>query len=201
VIALHDGLEFDIASIRGEAIRDEADYQGVRIHLTARLAKAQIPFHVDMNFGDPIWPVPQPTKVPRLLGGDIEIPAYPLTMVLAEKIVTAVERGPANTRWRDFVDIAAIVATTEVPAGELDGSITAVADHRGVTAAPLAATLENMAATAQPKWMAWRRKQHLETATPQAFQDLVDACTHFADPVLNRSAAGLRWFPEDRAWR
>jgi hypothetical protein len=26
-------------------------------------------------------------------------------MVFAEKIVTALERGTANTRWRDFVDI------------------------------------------------------------------------------------------------
>jgi hypothetical protein len=26
-------------------------------------------------------------------------------MVLAEKIITAVQRGTANTRWRDFVDV------------------------------------------------------------------------------------------------
>lgn len=33
---------------------------------------------------------------------------YPRVMVLAEKIVTAIQRGTANTRWRDFVDIVAL---------------------------------------------------------------------------------------------
>jgi len=30
---------------------------------------------------------------------------YPLEMVLAEKVPTAIARGTANTRWRDFVDL------------------------------------------------------------------------------------------------
>lgn len=37
-----DGLEFDLDSIRGEQIRDEADYNGVRVKMTARLATAQV---------------------------------------------------------------------------------------------------------------------------------------------------------------
>jgi hypothetical protein len=53
-ISADDGLEFDADSIRGQVIRDEADYQGVRVHVTAALANARVPFHVDMNFGDPV---------------------------------------------------------------------------------------------------------------------------------------------------
>jgi hypothetical protein len=41
-----------------------------------------------------------------LMGGDpIMQKGYPLHMVLAKKIVTALQRGVANTRWRDFGDI------------------------------------------------------------------------------------------------
>lgn len=55
-----------------------------------------------MNFGDPIWPAPAQTHLPLLLGGTVRLPAYPDHMVLAEKIVTAMDRGEQNTRWRDY---------------------------------------------------------------------------------------------------
>jgi hypothetical protein len=61
--------------------------------------------HIDINVGDPVWPQPQPIELPRILGGTIEITGYPLTMVLAEKIVTMVLRGTVNTRRRAFVDV------------------------------------------------------------------------------------------------
>jgi hypothetical protein len=44
--------------------------------------------------------------LPRLRGGEpIELRGYPIHMVHAEKIVTAIQRGTANTRWRDFGDV------------------------------------------------------------------------------------------------
>jgi hypothetical protein len=100
-----DGIVFDPSTVHGEQIRDEGDYSGVRVSLTAGLAAAVIRFHVDVNIGDPIWPGPDQVHLPRLLGGEITLRGYPLPMVLAEKTVTAVERGTANTRWRDFADI------------------------------------------------------------------------------------------------
>jgi hypothetical protein len=41
----------------------------------------------------------------------VHILGYPLPMVIAEKMVTALERGPANTRWRDFGDVLNIIRT------------------------------------------------------------------------------------------
>ena len=94
-----DGIEFVPDSATAEVIRDEDDYSGVRVHIDARLASAKLPFHVDVNVGDPIWPSPTTVAVPRLRGGEpIELPGYPMHMVHAEKIVTAIQRGTANTR-------------------------------------------------------------------------------------------------------
>jgi hypothetical protein len=45
-----------------------------------------------------------------------------------------------------------------------------------------------------------RRKQRLEATTPERFQDLLNHCVAFADPVLEGRAAGLTWSPELRAW-
>lgn len=100
--AIDDGLAFDPGTVRSELIRDEADYAGVRVHVVAELARARIPIHIDVNFGDPIWPAPQDIVLPTILGGEVRLLGYPLPMVLAEKIVTAIDRGTANTRWRDF---------------------------------------------------------------------------------------------------
>ena len=109
-----DGLEFDTGSVSGEQIRDDAEYSGVRVKITARLATAQVALHLDVNFGDPIWPAPTEAVLPLLLGGTLRLLGYPDHMVLAEKIVTAIERGEQNTRWRDFTDIAAIARSRSV---------------------------------------------------------------------------------------
>lgn len=65
-IPFDDGLTFDRSSVKGEFIRDEADYTGVRVHISATLASAQLGIHVDISFGDPIWPGPTETDLPRL---------------------------------------------------------------------------------------------------------------------------------------
>jgi len=199
-IPADDGLVFDLSSIHGEPIRDEADYEGVRVHLTARLATAVIPFHVDVNFGDPIWTAPATVALPRILGGEVTLLGYPAHMVLAEKIVTAIERGTANTRWRDFVDISSIADTTSVTADDLTTAMQVVADFRHVTLKPLAEVLEGMGAIAQPKWTAWRRKQRLADSTPADFQELLDSCIAFADLILTGNVAGSTWVPVTRTW-
>lgn len=201
MLAVDDGLLFDAESITAITIRDEADYVGVRVSLNALLASARIALHIDVNFGDPIWPEPTNAALPLLLGGVLQVRGYPDHMVLAEKIVTAVDRGSANTRWRDFVDIAAITGSRSLRQADVAGAIEVVADHRKVAMSPLADVLVSMAGIVQPKWAAWRRKQRLESTTPILFQDLLDHCFAFADPVLDGRATGLIWSCELKVWR
>jgi hypothetical protein len=71
---------------------------------TAGQRQAAVPRRCDI--GDPIWPETTTVAVPRLRGGaPTELPGYPMHMVHAEETVTAIQRGIANTRWRDFGDI------------------------------------------------------------------------------------------------
>jgi len=200
-VGLDDGLEFDLSSVSGEAIRDEADYTGVRAKVTSRLATARIALHVDVNFGDPIWPAPARTEVPRLLGGVVQLMGYPDHMVLAEKIVTAVERGTANTRWRDFVDIAALMRTRRIRQSDLAPAIEQVAAYRGIELQPLDVALDGLADVAQTRWTQWRRKQRLETSTPLQFQELLDQIVAFAGPALGGSSGSRTWDPEARVWQ
>ena len=202
ILAVHkdDGLEFDVASVSGEQIRDEADYNGVRVKMIARLATAQVALHVDVNFGDPIWPAPTEAVLPLLLGGTLRLLGYPDHMVLAEKIVTALERGEQNTRWRDFTDIAAIARSRSVDGGDLQEAIGVVARYRQVEVEPLGPMLTGMAELAQRKWEIWRRKQRLDQSTPVSFADLLATCLTFVEPVLAGKTDRLQWNLSSLAW-
>ncbi|GAA2520363.1 nucleotidyl transferase AbiEii/AbiGii toxin family protein [Rarobacter incanus] len=195
-----DGLEFDENSVSGEQIRDEADYNGVRVKMTARLATAQVALHIDVNFGDPIWPAPTEAVLPLLLGGTLRLFGYPDHMVLAEKIVTALERGEQNTRWRDFTDIAAIARSRSVEGADLQEAIGVVARYRHVELEPLGPLLSHMPALAQRKWEVWRRKQRLDQSTPVSFADLLATCMTFVEPVLAGKTDRLQWNLSSLAW-
>lgn len=94
VLPVDDGIEFHPDTASAETIREDDQYTGVRANVTARIASAKLTFHIDVNVGDPLWPEPTVAAVPRLRGGDpIELAGYPLHMVHAEKIVTAMQRG------------------------------------------------------------------------------------------------------------
>lgn len=201
-LELADGLVFDPASVAATTIRDGDEYAGVRVKLRATLGTARLTVGVDVNFGDPIWPAPQLIELPRVT--DLGLPpvtllGYPLAMVLAEKIVTAIDRGVANTRWRDFADVYTLSRLHSVDAGDLRGSIETVAEYRKVAVVPLLPRLAPMGERAQGKYLAWRTRAHREGELPEAFADALSAVASFADPVLSAVARG-RWSPRLRTW-
>ena len=62
-----DGIAFDPASIEVSRIKEDADYEGVRVRFQATLAKAKIPMQIDIGFGDVIVPQPIIVEYPALL--------------------------------------------------------------------------------------------------------------------------------------
>lgn len=199
-VEVDDGLVFDVAGTTAELIRDGDDYSGVRVHAGGRLSAARLRFHVDVNVGDPISPAPTTVAIPRLLGGNLRVVGYPIEMILAEKIVTAVERGTANTRWRDFVDIAALAASHEVDGDRLDVALRAVAQHRGARLTHLTELLAGYPELAQRRWERWRTKNQLEASTPESFDELIDAVISFSELPISGTAGGYTWQPLTRSW-
>jgi hypothetical protein len=202
IAAVHkdDGLAYDAGSATAEVIRDEEEYSGVRVRLVGHLSRARIPFHVDVNVGDPIVPPPAQVEVPRLLGGAITVRGYPLSMVFAEKIVTAVQRGTVNTRWRDYADIALLSAAHDVDGDELAASIDVVATHRNATLTPLDEVLAGYAEIAQNKWSAWVRKQRLTDRLDQDFASVLQDVFTFAGPAVSSAIKGLTWVHRVGRW-
>jgi hypothetical protein len=103
-----DGVSFFADTVTAERIRDDEDYEGVRLVLQARLGAARISLQIDIGFGDVITPSPVEVEYPTLL--DFPAPklrAYPKETVVAEKFEAMVKLGIANSRMKDFYDLFA----------------------------------------------------------------------------------------------
>lgn len=198
-----DGIVFDVAIASALTIRDEDEYNGVRVSMPAGIHTAQIPFHIDVNVGDPIVPGAEKVKVPRMLNttDHIVLLGYPISMVLAEKMVTVIQRGTANTRWRDFGDIYELSRRHPIPLNELRTSVNAVAQHRIVELTTLKEGLSGFAESGQTRYENWRRKQD-RLELPEIFGDLLGAIYVFGDPVMDGSAGvNAVWDPFTLIWQ
>lgn len=99
-----DGIEFKLKQV--DSIREEAEYNGVRLAILALMGKARIPLKIDLTTGDKLTPSEINYKYQLLFEDEkIEILSYNLETLLAEKLETIVSRSKTNTRMRDFYDV------------------------------------------------------------------------------------------------
>jgi hypothetical protein len=53
-----DGLRFDTASVRVDRIKEDQDYEGIRVTFVGYLEASRLPAQIDIGFGDAITPEP-----------------------------------------------------------------------------------------------------------------------------------------------
>lgn len=179
-----DGIEFDLDSLAVQEIRGEADYPGLRLRMRARLATWHGVAAWDVSTGDPIVPMPQQVRLPRIHGEDILVLGYRPETTIAEKGVTILERGTTSTRWRDYVDIVQLFEHFDVDREVLTQAARAVAVHRNVELGPVGGLLVGYGEVAQPKWAAWRRKESVEDLCAESLDEQVAAVAALLDPVF-----------------
>lgn len=103
-IPLNDGVSFRIKRI--SEIMEEADYPGVRVSMETKFDGVITPLKIDISTGDVITPREIKYNFKLMLEDrSIEVWAYNLETVLAEKLETVISRNVTNTRMRDFYDI------------------------------------------------------------------------------------------------
>lgn len=99
-----DGILFQFEKI--EPIREDDDYNNFRIHFTAEYGKIKNKMKMDITTGDEITPAAIEYSFHTMFDEkDIEVYAYTLETILAEKYETVIRRGIGNTRSRDFYDL------------------------------------------------------------------------------------------------
>lgn len=103
-IDINDNVLFKIENIKD--IRDEDEYGGFRVSMIVNYDEMHEPIHIDIATGDPITPREIRYKYLPLLGDYyIDLYAYNMETVLAEKIETILSRLELNGRAKDFYDI------------------------------------------------------------------------------------------------
>lgn len=203
-----DGVTFLPESVRGIEIREEQEYDGVRITLEARLGVARIPVQVDIGFGDAITPAAEYAVYPTKL----EFPApylriYPRETVVAEKCQAMVYLGMANSRMKDFYDLWIMGRTFPFEGEILAKAIEATFTRRKTAlpeAMPLALTAEfSEDPGKQTQWRAFVKRNQLAPAD-LSLPMVIPEIWEFLRPPMNAAARGedfnFKW-PPGGPWR
>jgi hypothetical protein len=197
-----DGLVFDPDSIDGAPIRIEAKYDGLRVQFRGNLGNAEIALLMDVGFGDVITPGPVKISYPTLLHLPApELLGYTPETSIAEKLEAMVVLDVANSRMKDFFDIAFLARTRSFDGGLLSRAIEATFRRRGT---PLPATIPVALTTAffddKAKGLQW--KAFVKKTRARGEQSLPEIATEiaaFVVPVLNALQTGgvleKRWSP------
>lgn len=133
-IDLHDDISFTFKSI-GE-IREDDEYTGYRVALSANYPPMSVPLKLDITTGDKITPCEIEYKYTLMLENrKIRVLAYNMATILAEKLETVITRGDQNTRPRDYYDIYILskIQGANININTLADALKATAEKRGST--------------------------------------------------------------------
>lgn len=191
-----DGIEFNRDSIEVSRIKEDADYEGVRVLFHATLARARIPMQLDIGFGDVITPGPTEVEYPTML--DFPAPvlrAYPKETVVAEKLEALTALGLLNSRMKDYYDLSLVSRMYPFDGERLADAIIATFRHRRtrIEAEPIGLTKAYCAEPARViQWRAFVRRSRFGD---EAFglTHIVDEIRPFLLPILSKITANDRF--------
>ncbi len=185
-----DGITFPPESVAGEIIKEDAEYQGVRISFLGYLGKAKVPMRLDVGFADIVTPVPVEQEISTVLE-NMKPPClriYPPETVIAEKFQTMVLLGMVNSRMKDFYDLWFMVQSMEFDFGSLKEAISNTFRQRNTPLPreiPIALTIE-FAVQKQAQWEAFLKKNKLEE-TPKKLVEVTQILANFFEPLISGS--------------
>ena len=106
-IEVNDGIQFEIKDVN--YIRESDEYENFRVSLVANIGKTKNPMKLDLTTGDTITPREIEYSYPCIFHEkNIEVLAYPVETIIAEKYESIIKRNITTTRMRDFYDLYAL---------------------------------------------------------------------------------------------
>lgn len=133
-IELEDGVSFRISKVQD--IMEGHEYEGLRFMIECSMERLRQTIKIDISTGDEITPRAIAYKLPLIIEDrSIDLWAYNLETILAEKLETLMVRGEANTRMRDFYDIHVLIKqdTVTVDRDTLKAAFYVTCKNRGST--------------------------------------------------------------------
>jgi predicted nucleotidyltransferase component of viral defense system len=184
-----DGLQFDAASLQTETIKEDADYQGVRVRFIGELSGARINQQLDIGFGDALVPGAMRADFPTLLDHPVpNVLCYSRESAIAEKFEAMVKLGDLNSRMKDFYDIWLLSHQFDFDSALLAEAIRQTFNHRGTRLPEQLPFMGAFAALKQPQWRAFHKRLGM-AHIPQEFGEITHALTEFLTVFLKTDDA------------
>lgn len=184
-----DGITFLPETISSDPITIEKEYPGVRVTFDGRLDSIRKTLTMDIGFGDIIIPHPVDMNYPTILDEEdrIDILAYSLETVVAEKFQTMIERSILNSRMKDFFDLHRILSVHVFDEDILQSAINATFENRNTEYTPshLIFTDEFMNdSVMSQRWNHFLKKMKIESE--MTFPEIVRFITTRLKPYWDR---------------
>jgi len=203
-----DGIEFQLDSITIRSIRVESPVLGLRAKFDAQLGRARLRYQVDVGLGDAVFPPAEAVVPGGLLGFPMaSVRAYTPYTTVAEKLEAIVELGEANSRLKDYYDLALLPRALAFDGPTLVESIRRTFARRAtaVPPEPLEGLSDAFAQSAlnTGRWRAFLEKGGLKAASPDLCET-VAGIRRFAQPALNAAREGrslVEHWPPGGPWR
>lgn len=153
-----DGVYFDTESIKTEPITVDKKYPGSRFYVTAHMDTIVHNMTVDIGFGDVVSPCPMAIDFPLLLPNipSVNLQAYSLETVVAEKFHTMIDRDETNSRMKDFFDCYQLLTQRNLSDETLFEAIKATFDNRTLTYNPNLKLFSDEFAADKERIMRWK---------------------------------------------
>jgi predicted nucleotidyltransferase component of viral defense system len=202
-----DGVRFDSVKVTVERIKEDADYEGIRIKIPSSLGNMRKVLQLDIGFGDVIIPKPQEIHYPVLL--DMEIPyihAYSRESVIAEKFEAMITLSVANSRMKDFYDIYTLLDRESFDGRILMEAIFETIQRRGThleSDHPVFSDSFAVDSARVRQWYAFLKRTGIEETLP--FDKVMTKLRAFLEPiylhVLKEEEFFGEWDIQDVCWR
>lgn len=131
LLDLDDGLRFDVEGITIKDAGADRDYPGFDVEIPTWLGNSPCKILIDLAFGEAVTPPALSWSYPCILGEPPNLKAYPPETAVAEKFETIVRRGMANTRLKDYYDLAEYGSTLSFDGSLLQHALLRTFETRG----------------------------------------------------------------------
>lgn len=138
---LNDGVSFDELNV-SLLEHTHMQYPGYSFSAVGHMGRTKTKIFIDVGVGDAVKPTEitmqlLATDKAPLFEKDIELWAYPVESIFAEKLETSIARGNQNSRMKDYHDLICLIRSGAVKIELLRPAIVETFANRGTTLRPI----------------------------------------------------------------
>ena len=205
-ISVDDGVTFDLNTISAEPITENADYPGIRMKIPSFLDRSRSYVQFDIGFGDVVIPNPERMRYPSLLDmEEADLWVYSKESIIAEKFQAMVYLAQANSRMKDFYDIAMLASTYDYYGTILREAVAKTLNRRATLLVAEPIVFADTFASDKDKQKQWSAFISRIRSEDTSFKHELSIIKAFLKPVyqaiIRDTVFLLTWHHEDGAWK